>query len=677
MEPTSSVGSNIFVVTAVLVISLLVVLLLRHYLPLRSTPGYLLVPVFLALVLPCSIILLVPIDLASAEGPSSRRIWLPEGVVLVTWRVTYWLTFLLTWWLLPLLGEYCDSGYRDTRGRVIYSLRSNARYQLILLGTGVAGLVYFILTKGFHVSSIKGLVMALAYAWGLILAIGLMGHGLVALPRRLWRNADVASRLRRLQMQAPKTKDSLDDAEEALAQLENTVIQLKTRKSGTSRDMQDWIDDLADTTAAPDPRPGVAAAIRATNAAIPAVVTERYLADLTRKLKRARHKKARFVNEWANLCQRAQDAQTILDAASSQKLDFGRDDDSFIGRLNFVTPSMRYQLHARIIPYLRMGLAGFLAVASVMVTWSEVVRSFAPKISIIGLTVVHHPNSDTSKIGFAGQVIASFWLLYMCACALYAISDVKVWGNRALVKRQTYAESACWYSLQVAKLTVPLSYNFITMLPPKVYRATSFYQFLGSLINLTPLGKGFSAFFPCFLLIPVLATPFNLYGKVKNVIGFGVLEDESEDNPSGFGTGGWREGRALIEQELQSRGEGGAHVGLASRAADIESRPGTTTASAASSRRQQQQVPDHVREANRQFNAITNEREEEEDNSARHFYQDFGERVRNTFDTLERPEWTRNISMPRWMQGGEDGGGAASGLSRWFGGRAEDGRVRL
>lgn len=476
-------------------------------------------------------------------------------------------------------------------------------------------------------------------------------------------------------MQAPKTKDSLDDAVEALAQLENTVTQLKTRKSGTSRDMQDWIDDLADTTAAPDPRPGAAAAVRATNAAIPAVVTERYLADLTRKLKRARHKKARFVNEWTNVCERAQDTQTILDAASSQKLDFGRNDDSFIGRLKFVTPYMRYQLYAKIIPYLRVGLAAFLALASIMVIWSEIVRSFAPKISIIGLTVVHHPNSDTSKIGFAGQIIASFWLLYMCACALYAISDVKVWGNRALVKRQTYAESACWYSLQVAKLTVPLSYNFITMLPPKVYKATSFYRFLGQLINLTPLGSGFSTFFPCFLLIPVLATMFNLYGKVKNVIGFGVLEDESEDNPSGFGTGGWREGRALIEQELQSRGEGGAHVGLASRVADIESRP-DTTATSASSRRQQQPAPDRVREANRQFNAITNEPEEEDD-GARHFYQDFGERVRNTFDAVERPEWTRNITAPRWMQGDDGGGGAGGGLSRWFGGRAEDGRVRL
>lgn len=673
MQGTSSVGSDVFVVVALLAISLLVLLLLRHYLPLRSTPGYLLVPVFLALVLPCSIILLVPIDLASADGPSSRGIWLPERAVLVSWRVTYWLTFLLTWWLLPLLGEYCDSGYRDTKGRVIYSLRSNARYQLILLGTGVAGLVYFILTKGFHVTSIKGLVMALAYAWGLILAIGLMGHGLVALPRRLWRNANVASRLRRLQMQAPKTKDSLDDAEEALAQLENTVTQLKTRKGGASRDMQEWIDDLADTTVGADPRPGAAAAIRATNPSIPAVVTERYLADLTRKLKRARHKKARFFNEWGNLCQQAQDAQTILDSASSQKLDFGRNDDSFIGRLKFVTPSMRYQIYARAIPYLRIGLAAFLALASVMVIWSEVVRSFAPKISIIGLTVVHHPSSDTSKIGFAGQIIASFWLLYMCACALYAISDVKVWGNRALVKRQTYAESACWYSLQVAKLTVPLSFNFITMLEPKVYRATSFYQFLGQLIDLTPLGAGFSAFFPCFLLIPVLATLFNLYGKVKNVFGFGILEDESEDNPSGFGTGGWREGRALIEQELQSRGEGGSHVGLASRAADLESRPGTTTGP---SSRRQEQVPSHVREANRQFNSITNEPEEEDD-GARHFYQDFGERMRNTFDTIDRPEWTRNLTLPKWMQGNDGGHGPASGLSRWFGGRPEDGRVRL
>ena len=102
-------GSDVFAIASLLLISALVLLLLRHYLPLRTTPAYLLVPVFLALALPCSIILLVPIDLASAsdsqDGPS-RGVWLPQGVVLVTWRITYWLTFVLTWFILPFLGEY-------------------------------------------------------------------------------------------------------------------------------------------------------------------------------------------------------------------------------------------------------------------------------------------------------------------------------------------------------------------------------------------------------------------------------------------------------------------------------------------------------------------------------------------------------------------------------------------
>jgi len=96
----SSVGSDIFALIALLIISLLILLLLRHFLPLRTTPAYLLVPIFLALALPVSIILLVPIDLASSSSTSdetSRGIWLPDGVMLVAWRIAYWLTFALTW----------------------------------------------------------------------------------------------------------------------------------------------------------------------------------------------------------------------------------------------------------------------------------------------------------------------------------------------------------------------------------------------------------------------------------------------------------------------------------------------------------------------------------------------------------------------------------------------------
>lgn len=97
---TSSVGSDVFAFLSLLAISIIVLLLLRHFLPLRTTPAYILIPIFLAITLPVSIILLVPIDLASSlrsHDEASRGIWLPDGVVLVAWRIAYWLTFALTW----------------------------------------------------------------------------------------------------------------------------------------------------------------------------------------------------------------------------------------------------------------------------------------------------------------------------------------------------------------------------------------------------------------------------------------------------------------------------------------------------------------------------------------------------------------------------------------------------
>lgn len=96
----SPVGSVIFSSVSLLVVSFLVLLLLRYYLPLRTTPAYLLVPVFFAIWLPACIVLLVPIDLASSaatDDEASRGIWLPDRLLLVSWRITYWLTFVLTW----------------------------------------------------------------------------------------------------------------------------------------------------------------------------------------------------------------------------------------------------------------------------------------------------------------------------------------------------------------------------------------------------------------------------------------------------------------------------------------------------------------------------------------------------------------------------------------------------
>ena len=96
----SLTGSNAFSILSFLTICFLVLLLLRYYLPLRTAPAYLIVPLFLALALPASVILLVPIDLASSahgEDVPAKGIWLPQRALLVLWRISYWLVFVLTW----------------------------------------------------------------------------------------------------------------------------------------------------------------------------------------------------------------------------------------------------------------------------------------------------------------------------------------------------------------------------------------------------------------------------------------------------------------------------------------------------------------------------------------------------------------------------------------------------
>ncbi|KAI9754638.1 MAG: hypothetical protein M4579_004601 [Chaenotheca gracillima] len=706
---TSSVGSDIFALISLLIISLLVLLLLRHFLPLRLTPSYLLVPIFLALVLPASIIFLVPIDLASipaSEGEyGSRRIHLSEKVLLLSWRITYWLCFALTWLILPILGEYVDSGDRTPKGRLLYSLRSNGRYQLVTLGSGLVGFLYVSLQLGLHTSSIRALVMGLAYFWGLFIAIYLMGHGLVAVPRRALRNGNISGRLRRLQTEAPRVHDKLDDALLNLSQIEDQILQLQQRKNSSPRDLRDWIDELADMSNLPESRIGSRdRTLPSSSTEAPTVITDGYLADLTRKLSRARHQKARFIESWDRLWMEAVDTQAILDSAGSKRLDFGRASphSSSLSRIALLTPYTRYLLHYHVLPTLSYVQGAVFTVASACVAWSELIKAInVPKLSLISLTVIHSGSGEEVRIGLMSQLLAAGWILYMCTAALTSINDAKIWGNRALVRRNTYGESACWYSSQIARLTVPLAYNFVTFFPETMYQKTTFYRFLGHFLDRTAFGEGFDRFFPVFIFIPACATLFNLYGRVRDMFGFGFLKDldEEGENDSGPGYGTWREGQTLIDRELRGTSTvpglsrdpsphdgraGGRAGGAGGRAADLASQTNSTRHSAPTLT-----IPaDRSAPRRPTREPLASQEPEADGDDSGNFFTDFAHRFQNTVDTTTTPRWMKNIGegikKPKWMSNegdqnerGARGSGSIRGGGRWLGGNSGDGRIRL
>ncbi|KAM4060192.1 LMBR1-like membrane protein [Hirsutella rhossiliensis] len=693
-------GSTLFSLFALLAISLVVLLILRHYLPLRSTPAFYLVPIFFALWLPSIVVILVPIDLASSaatDDEASRGVWLPQRVVLVSWRITYWLTFALTWFILPILGEYSDAGYRDPNDKLRYSLRQNAQFYVACAGAGIAGFVYIAIVYKLTFESLKALVMALAYCWGLVLAIYLMGHGLVSIPRRLIRSASISGSLRRLQSRAPKALEKMQDSVETLQEIVAQVSELGRRKVGSAVDFQDWIEELQEMAGvARNQPPSFTPDTDSHNRIIPTVITEKFLADLTRRLVRARHARSRYADEWNRLIQEASETQAILDSAASKNLDFGQASPHAgpWARTQILTPYARYLCYYHIMPHTRLALGGFLALASACVLWSELVKFPFPKLSVIRLSVIHNWVGDEAQVGFAEQVISALWICYMCAAALISITEVKVWRGRALVKRNTAYESAFWYASQVAKLCMPLSYNFMTFLTSEVYSKTTFYDFLGSHIDFTALGRWFDDLFPIILLVPVFATLFGLYGKVKRLLaGVGLADDEDDDddegNPSGYSTASWREGQILIQQELQGnslhqrREEAAVRLTAANtngaRPHPVLSVPparDVDVPSARSSPRPSATAP----RPGQPSRASYSDEPPEDDN----IFQILGHRMKNTIDTIETPQWLQEIGQgikkPKWMGGDGDvpssgrGGRSDSDIRRWFG---DAGQIRL
>ncbi|EEY22702.1 LMBR1 domain-containing protein [Verticillium alfalfae VaMs.102] len=615
VSASSVAPSVVLTLLALLTISLVVLLILRFYLPLRTTPAFYLVPIFFALWLPACMVLLVPVDLASGaktDDEATRGVWLPARVLLVSWRITYWLTFALTWFVNPLAND-C-SAVADMMRTAGLSSPSSANTPTPATATqrqcslfsackcaesrhglraGLVGLVYLVTSHGLNFASLKTTIMALAYFWGLIFAIYLMGHGLVSIPRRLFRFASISGRLRRLQNHAPKVHERMEDSLLTLEDIEVQISELSRRKVGSARDFQEWIDELVEMANLPESQPRAGMRGSAESRVLPTVITAKYMADLTRKLTRARHARSRYTGEWNHLVQEAAATQAILDSAASKKLDFGEASPhaGFWDRTTILTPYSRYIFYYHIQPYGSILIGLFLAACSACIVWSELIKAAFPKLSVIRISVVHHWVGDKGQVGFAGQVISIMWLLYMCSAAFITMTEVKTWRSRALVKRNTGYESAFWYAGQVAKLSVPLSYNFMTFLPKVIYEKTLFYHILGQYINLTPLTSFMDYLFPILVLVPVLATLFGLYGKVQRFFGFGVdiIEDEDEDSQRTYGAGSWREGRDLIERDLggnssaRRREETFARLGAAAAASAARSAPVLTVPGGASS----------------------------------------------------------------------------------------------
>ena len=95
----------------------------------------------------------------------------PEKVIPTLYRIVYWSTQLLTWFLIPFLSAYVQAGEFTILAKARTALIDNAIYYGTYLVIFVILLIYAAASKSFHLNfgNLKTVGISAANTWGLFL----------------------------------------------------------------------------------------------------------------------------------------------------------------------------------------------------------------------------------------------------------------------------------------------------------------------------------------------------------------------------------------------------------------------------------------------------------------------------------------------------------------------------
>ncbi|KAF9106463.1 hypothetical protein BGX29_009398 [Mortierella sp. GBA35] len=525
---------------------------------------------------PFSIVVLVPLDLASTlfrdckveEECNEPLMYVSSEFLIGAWRTIYWCSFALTWALIPLLQAYTQSGEFTVMKRFRSAVRYNIIYQLIIGSIALLGLVFLWYAQG--PSNLRAYIMALSNSWGLVLVVIFMGYGMVDVPRRLWHKGDNARELRRISFKASVVKDKRQDTED---EVHNVAKELSVvcHKVQHSDPLRPYVDKMVEgfpavrgvqfessRTASPiSPSQSQRGELSGMNAGlplgssrtgtgttlggrkhsmdglVPAVISEKYLADLHARIKRALRMSDRWNAIWRDLQKVGFLAQDIQENMDNPEKKFRSTLRPLTSKPKEWRLSLEWIWHLKLRPILLRSLAVVCAALSLLIVWSEMTyQNVNPVLSVIGLLV--QVARDRMSYG-AIEAISFFTMLYMCTCAYTTLMKMKLLNNYVLVpNHHTDEPTLLFIGSYLCRLTFPLVYNYLTISSAGKEDSTVFAGYMGK-IDMVPFLGEFNYYMPYVILVPTLITLFNVFAKMFAICSISDNFFDNDDDEGGIG----------------------------------------------------------------------------------------------------------------------------------------------
>jgi hypothetical protein len=356
--------------------------------------------------------LLLPLDIGNHNGD--------DPVLQASWLLVYWVTFVLSWGVLPLQQEYYASGEFTFRRRLCQSLRINiAIYAaMALIGGGV--IIWMMVKQVTGSLPLLGVLTAAGNAWGLLLIVVMLGYGLVEVPRALWKSSSLSGQKKRLQFHAPAVDSAFFEANSEMADIVQVLRDFdrlvpQDPHSTEDRELRGRMNEVM--VKVPDVEAFPHAPARGKQRT--EVPSLKELANWHGKLIKARGKLSRAHARWDTLVKRVMEIEALEAATAPATSDAAA---GALGRSAWAlrVDHVRWVWRKRVASPMYKVAAVCCGLASFAVLFGEVTIPSKIDVSPMGMLVAAAEPDMTMM-----SLMALLPLSYMCVCAYLSLFRMK------------------------------------------------------------------------------------------------------------------------------------------------------------------------------------------------------------------------------------------------------------
>ncbi|CAF1105502.1 unnamed protein product [Adineta steineri] len=515
------------------------------------------------------------------------------------WRVVYWTSQVLTWFILPLMQSFCETGEFSIKGKIRYAIKANLIFYGVLTLLFVVLIIYVATKVSLTWSYFMATIVAASTTWGLFLLVLMLGYGLVQVPKNIYNHSRTVYMLGHMQFK--------------LSQLYNEKVEIEERLDSLIDDVTKFCMQIK----ANDPlRPCLEQIIKIVpeqysnrikltmddydNNRI-AVVNhfndfekERELIKLHERLKKNIHIHNRVQVSWVQMIYEAFYLEDIVNNEKNTNHEFVRQNPlppSWFRKYLFDGhPVLEWYTYCLIRPWALRLLGVLLAIVSLLVIWSEMTFfSTRPVLSFFAQCVNTARNHYSY---FTIEVFCCLSIAYLCLCAYYTIFRIRILDYFYLsLYHLTDDNSLIFAATFLCRLTAPLCYNFLGMIhldqaiTNKTDRdETIFTQIMGHLVAIPIVSMGFNFYFPMLICLLSIGTFFRLGSRCLHACGFRQFFDDDDISAEYV-----EDGKSLMARERRNYGgvDTLAHTTTATerqnRRRELEEKYGLRSASAMAS----------------------------------------------------------------------------------------------